>query len=50
MTNRHTEIVTKRPFIPSFSPICRVADMVLLFAISLAGLAAALIVLIRQVL
>lgn len=50
MTNRHTEIVTKSPFIPSFSPICRVADTVLLFAISAAALVAALIVLIRQVL
>jgi hypothetical protein len=49
MTNRQTEIVTKSPFIPSLSPICRVADTVLMFAISAAALAAALIVLIRQV-
>lgn len=50
MTNRHTEIVMKNPFIPSFSPICRVADTVLLFAISAAGLIAVSIALVRQVL
>jgi hypothetical protein len=50
MTNRQTEIVMKNPFIPSFSPICRVADTVLLFGISVAGLVAASIVLVRQVL
>lgn len=50
MTDRHTEIVSQSPFIPSLSPICRVADTVLLFAICAAGLLAALIVVIRQVL
>jgi hypothetical protein len=50
MTNRQAKIVMKNPFIPSLSPICRVADNVLLFAISAAGLAAALIVLIKEVL
>lgn len=40
MTKKRAEIATRNPFIPSLSPACRVADLVLVFSVALAGLAA----------
>lgn len=48
MTKRRAEIDTRNPFIPSFSPVCRVADQVLLFSVALGGLAAVVAALIGQ--
>jgi hypothetical protein len=39
----------RNPFIPSRSRICRLADMVLIFAVSAAGLSAAVVSLLLQV-
>lgn len=41
MTKKRVEIDGRNPFIPSFSPVCCVADLVLLFSVALLGLAAA---------
>lgn len=49
MTKARPEIDVRNPFIPSFSPVCRVADQLLVFSVGLAGLAAALSVLVQQV-
>jgi len=38
MTKRHPEIDTRNPFIPSHSPVCRLADTALLFSVALSGL------------
>lgn len=43
------EIDARNPFIPSLNPTCRVVDQMLLFWVALAGLAAAGVVLIKQV-
>ena len=37
------------PFVPSRSPICRAADLVMVSAVTVGGLAAALAALVRQV-
>lgn len=37
----------RNPFIPTHSPVCRMADTLMLFGIALAGVSAALIVLIK---
>ncbi len=50
MAKKHPEIDTRNPFIPSFSPVCRAADQVLLFCVALAGLVAAIASLLAQVL
>lgn len=49
MTKRQTKIDMRNPFIPASSPACRVADTVLLFSVSLFGLAAAVAAILRQV-
>ncbi|NLS00214.1 hypothetical protein HGP17_25595 [Rhizobium sp. P38BS-XIX] len=41
MTKKRAEIDGRNPFIPSFSPTCRLADLALMFSVALAGLAAA---------
>lgn len=41
MTKKRVEIDGRNPFIPSFSPVCCMADLVLLFSVALGGLAAA---------
>lgn len=48
MSKRHGEI-DHNPFIPSSSPVCRVADTVLVYCVALFGLAAAVLALCRQV-
>lgn len=50
MPKRRAEIGTRNPFIPSLSPVCRVADQVLLFFVALAGLAAAVASFVSRVL
>lgn len=47
-SNRRGEI-DLNPFIPSSSPVCRVADTALLYSVVLLGLAAAVTALARQV-
>lgn len=42
MAKRHPEIDTRNPFIPSHSPVCRLADTALLFSVALSGFLAAL--------
>lgn len=42
MTKHQPEIDTRNPFIPSLSPVCRLADTALLFSVALSGLLAAL--------
>ncbi|MBP1844792.1 hypothetical protein J2046_003059 [Rhizobium petrolearium] len=39
----------KNPFIPSHSPICRVADLIMIFGIAVAGLVAAIAAVFVQV-
>ncbi|CAH0339614.1 hypothetical protein [Rhizobium sp. CECT 9324] len=48
MTKTRAEIDSRNPFIPSSSPVCRVADLVLLFSVALAGLVAAAVALFVQ--
>ena len=50
MAKRPQNLDTRNPFIPSFSPVCRVADQVLLFCVALAGLVAVSASLLSQVL
>lgn len=50
MPKPRSEIDTRNPFIPSSSPVCRVADQVLVFSVALAGLVAGAAALFRQVL
>ncbi len=40
----------ENPFIPSRSPVCRLADWLLIFGLAIAGLVAAIAALISQVL
>lgn len=40
----------ENPFIPSRSPICRVADWLMIFGLALAGLVAAIATVVSQVL
>lgn len=49
MSKVRPETDVPNPFIPSSSPVCRVADTALLFCVALAGLAAAGVSLIRQI-
>lgn len=49
MTKARPEIDSQNPFIPSFSPVCRVADQVLMFSVALVGLVAAIIAVAQQV-
>ena len=49
MTKAQPEIDVRNPFIPASSPVCRVAHTALLFSVVLAGLAAAVAGLIRQI-
>ncbi|WP_281288946.1 hypothetical protein [Rhizobium straminoryzae] len=39
----------KNPFIPSRSPICRVADWLMIFGLAIAGLVAVIAALLSQV-
>lgn len=48
MTKRHDEIDLV-PFVPSSSPVCRVADLALVYCVALLGLAAAVVAVCRQV-
>lgn len=48
MSKRHDEIDLV-PFVPSSSPVCRVADLVLVYCVALLGLAAAVFAVCRQV-
>lgn len=48
MTKTRAEFDSRNPFIPSSSPVCRVADLVLLFSVALAGLVAAAVALFVQ--
>lgn len=50
MAKRRVEIDNHNPFIPSFSPVCRVVDQVLVFSVALAGLVAGATAILRQVL
>lgn len=43
------KIDTRNPFIPSTSPICRMADTALIFGVAAAGLLAVLVSLAMQV-
>jgi hypothetical protein len=45
MTKTRAEIDSRNPFIPSSSPVCRVAELALLFSVALAGLVAAVVAL-----
>lgn len=49
MTKRQAKIDMQNPFIPSRKPICRMADTVLIFAISVAGVAAVAAAALRQI-
>jgi hypothetical protein len=40
MTKKRVEIDGKNPFIPSLSPVCCMADLVLVFSVALVGLVA----------
>jgi hypothetical protein len=50
MAKRRADLDIRNPFIPSRSPVCRVADQALVCGAALFGFVAALIALIRQVL
>lgn len=47
MAKRRSEIDMRNPFIPASSPVCRLAETALMFCVALAGLAAAVIALVR---
>lgn len=49
MAKRQREIDIRNPFIPSLSPVCRVADQGLLFCVALAGLVAVVASFLSQV-
>jgi hypothetical protein len=49
MTKQQVKIDMQNPFIPSREPICRIADIALIFAVSVAGVAAAAAAVIRQI-
>ncbi|WP_200847855.1 hypothetical protein [Rhizobium sp. 18055] len=48
MTKKRVEIDGRNPFIPSLSPVCCTADLVLLFSVALGGLVAAVAALIAH--
>lgn len=50
MSKRRSEVDTRNPFIPSSSPVCRVADQVLVFSVALAGVVAGVAAILKQVL
>ena len=50
MSKKQPEVDIRNPFIPSLSPVCRLADTALLFCVALFGLAAAGAALIAEVL
>lgn len=47
MTKKRSEI-DRHPFIPARDPVCRAADLLLIFSFALAGASAALFALINQ--
>jgi hypothetical protein len=50
MAKRHADLDTRNPFIPSRSPVCCLADQLLMCSVALVGLVAVAIALLRQVL
>lgn len=48
-TSKRPDAIDGNPFIPARSPICRTADVVLLFCVPLAGLVAALAIVFQRI-
>ncbi len=48
MTKTHRKIGARNPFIPSYSPACQLAERLLVGSITIAGIAAAIIAVARQ--
>lgn len=46
---RRPEIDSRNPFIPASSPVCRAADLTLVYWVALIGFAAAAIAVVRQI-
>ncbi|WP_200959548.1 hypothetical protein [Rhizobium sp. Root1203] len=49
MTKTHTKIGARNPFIPSYSPVCQLADWLLLSSVVLSGLVGGLAAIARQI-
>ena len=49
MTKLRPEIDSSNPFIPSHSPVCRLADQMMIVSVVLSGLVAAIIAVAQQV-
>jgi len=49
MTKTHTKIGARNPFIPSYSPVCQLADWLLISSAILTGLIAGIAVITRQI-
>ncbi len=48
MTKTHTKIGARNPFIPSWSPVCRAADWLLIGGVTIAGIAAGIASVVHQ--
>lgn len=48
MTKTHRKIGVRNPFIPSYSPACQLAERLLVSSITVAGIAAAILAVARQ--